>query len=123
MNENIETIGLVYIDKFISEILNDKQRKKNEFTTILQKITTFIKKHKVVFLNQPLNKNDKIKIKTISTIKTSIHDYMKELYNMCGFNSSATKPNMVEDIDGLCKEEICLRCFKNLKFNGFNKVI
>ena len=105
INENIETIGLVYIDKFISEILNDKQRKKNEYTTILQKITTFIKKHKMVFLNQPLNKNDKTKIKTISTIKTSIHDYMKELYNMCGFNSSAaTKPNMVEDIDGLCKE-------------------
>ena len=106
INDNIETIGLVLIDKFISEILNDKQRKKNEYTIILQKITTFIKKHKVVFLNQPLNKNDKTKIKTVSTIKTSIHDYMKELYNMCGFNSSATKPNMVEDIDGLCKEMV-----------------
>ena len=111
INENIETIGLVYIDKFISEILNDKQRKKNEFTTILQKITTFIKKHKLVFSTnaQSFNKNDKTKIKTISSIKTSIGGYIKELYNMCGFNSSATNPNLVEDLDGLYKE-IVVEC-------------
>ena len=111
INEKIETIGLAVIDKFISEILNDKQRKKNDFASILQKITTFIKKYKVVFSTnaqqQPLNKNDKTKIKTISTIKMSIHDYMKELYNMCGgFNSSVATQNMVEHIDGLCKEII-----------------
>ena len=54
INENIKMIGLAYIDAFIADILNDKQRKKSELTTILQKITTFIKKHKLV-LTFPAN--------------------------------------------------------------------
>jgi ATP-dependent Lon protease len=119
INENIETIGLTYINKFISDILNDKQRKKSDFITILQKIKIFIKKHKLVL---PLSanstnsaelqsKNDKTK--TISSIKMSVDNYMKELYNVCNFHASSssssdtvTKINMVEDVDDLFKEII-----------------
>jgi ATP-dependent Lon protease len=108
INENIETIGLAYIDTFIADILNDKQRKKNEFTTILQKITTFMKKHKLVLTfpsnsNTQQSKNDKIK--TIPHIKTSIDAYMKELYNVCQ-SGAVTKINLVNDIDDLFKEII-----------------
>ena len=103
INENIETIGLAYIDTFITDILNDKQRKKSEFTTILQKITTFIKKHKLVSTQQ--SKNDKTK--TIPHIKTSIGVCMKELYNVCQSEATAvTRINLVNDIDDLFKEII-----------------
>ena len=109
INDNIETIGLLYIEKFIADILNDKQRKKNEFTAILQKITTFIKKHKLVFLKQPLNKSDKTK--AIPSIKMSIDAYMKELYNASQKTSHAdmgtvAKINFVEAVDDLFKEII-----------------
>jgi ATP-dependent Lon protease len=132
INENIETIGSTYTDKFIADILNDKQCKKSDFIAILQKIKIFIKKHKLVL---PLSanstnsaelqsKNDKTK--TISSIKTSIDNYMKELYNMCHIHASssassassssdtATKINMVEDVDDLFKEiiaEFKIECY------------
>ena len=112
INENIETIGSTYIHTFIADILNNKQRKKSEFITILQKIKTFIKKHKLILgassTNQELqSKNDKIK--TISSIKMSIDNYMKELYAMCHFQTDddlMTKTSIVEDIDDLFKEII-----------------
>lgn len=89
INDSIKSIGLLYIDKFIEGILNDKQRKKGEFTTILQKITTFIKKHKLVLpANMSAEKNDKSK--TITLVKTSIDNYMKDLYGACQFESSHT---------------------------------
>lgn len=111
INENIKMIGLAYIDAFIADILNDKQRKKSELTTILQKITTFIKKHKLVLTFpanstnalQPQLKNDKTK--TIPHIKTSIDACMKELYNVCQ-SGAVTKINLVNDIDDLFKEII-----------------
>ena len=106
INENIKTIGLLYIDKFIANILNDKQRKKGEFTTILQKITTFIKKHKLVFpVHISAEKNDKSK--TITLAKTSIDSYMKELYNACQFESShmdAKDAKDAKDVDDLIDE-------------------
>lgn len=121
INENIETIGSAYIDKFIADILNDKQRKKGDFMTILQKIKIFIKKHKLglalsansMHSSESQSKNDKTK--TISSIKMSIENYMKELYNMCCHSSGSsgssassdtlTKINMVE-VDDLFKEII-----------------
>jgi ATP-dependent Lon protease len=127
VNENIETIGQHYIENFIAAILNDKQRKKGEFTTILQKITTFIKKHKLVLPvnttsetaeSELLNNNDKSdKSKTIALIKTSIDHYIKKLYNSCYFKASpshmdtdttgmVTKIKFVEEIDGLFKDVI-----------------
>lgn len=103
INEVIKPIGLLYIDKFIADILNDKQRKKGEFTTILQKITTFIKKHK---LSLPLHisseKNDKSK--TVTVIKSSIDNYMKELYNACQFESSQMDTNDKKNIDNFIDE-------------------
>lgn len=106
INESIKPIGLVYIDNFIAHILNDKQRKKSEFTTILQKITTFIKKHKFVLpAHMSAEKNDKSK--TITLVKTSIENYMKELYNSCHFESSHMDPGdakCTKDIDDLIDE-------------------
>jgi hypothetical protein len=106
INESIKPIGLLYIDKFIAHILNDKQRKKSEFTTILQKITTFIKKHKFVLpAHMSAEKNDKSK--TITLVKTSIENYMKELYNSCQFESSHTDAKDIDDlIDELFKDII-----------------
>jgi ATP-dependent Lon protease len=106
INENIKPIGLLYIDKFIADILNDKQRKKGEFTTILQKITTFIKKHKLILpIHTSAEKNDKSK--TITLIKTSIDNYMKELYIACQFESSQADAKYIGDlIDELFKDII-----------------
>jgi ATP-dependent Lon protease len=75
INQNIETIGLSHVDKFVAVILdnqNHHNRKKNEFVAILNKITTFIKKHKLVLFI----KNDK----TIHSLKTAIEFYIKILY-------------------------------------------
>jgi hypothetical protein len=103
INENIKPIGLLYIDKFIADILNDKQRKKGEFTTILQKITTFIKKHKLVLPTHiSAEKNDKSK--TITLIKTSIDNYMKELYIACQVESSQADAKYAKDIGDLIDE-------------------
>ena len=103
INDSIKSIGLLYIDKFIEGILNDKQRKKGEFTTILQKITTFIKKHKLVLpANMSAEKNDKSK--TITLVKTSIDNYMKELYGACQFESSHTYSGHAKDIGDLIDE-------------------
>jgi ATP-dependent Lon protease len=103
INDSIKSIGLLYIDKFIANILNDKQRKKGEFTTILQKITTFIKKHKMVLpANMSAEKNDKSK--TITLVKTSIENYMKELYNACQIESSHMYSGDAKDIDDLIDE-------------------
>lgn len=106
INESIKAIGLLYIDKFIADILDDKERKKGEFTIILQKITTFIKKHKLVLpANITAEKNDKSK--TIAIIKTSIDNYMKELYNVCQFESDAKCTKDIDDlIDELFKDII-----------------
>lgn len=104
INESIKPIGLLYIDKFIADILNDKQRKKGEFTTILQKITTFIKKHKLVLpMHISAEKNDKSK--TITLIKTSIDNYMKDLYSACQFKfSHSGDAKYAKDIDDLIDE-------------------
>lgn len=105
INESMKAIGLFYIDKFIADILDDKQRKKGELTIILQKITTFIKKHKLILpANIVVEKNDKSK--TIALIKMNIDNYMKELYNVCQFEYSHmnAKAKCTKDMDDLIDE-------------------
>ena len=113
INENLKNIGLMYINKFIEYILSDKQRKKGELSIILQKITTFIKKHKFILPTHvestSVETNDKIK--TITCIKMKIDTHMKYLYNACQFmyshTENITQMNLIiEDIDKLFREII-----------------
>ena len=109
INENMKAIGLLYIDKFIADILDDKQRKKSELTTILHKITTFVKKHKLILpVNTTAEKNDKTK--TIALIKTNIDNYMKELYNACPFDMDANCAKDVNDLMNELFKEIISEC-------------
>jgi ATP-dependent Lon protease len=104
INENIKPIGQLYIEAFIEDILNDKQRKKWQFTTILQKITTFIKKHKMILpIHISVEKNDKSK--TITVMKTSIEKYMKELYSACKIESYYNTDSDADDAAKHTKHE------------------
>jgi ATP-dependent Lon protease len=124
LNENIETVGLFYMNNFIKEILDEKQRKKHELTVILQKIKVFIKKHKLVIPTQNQsecedNAEPLLHNKTLACIKLNINTYMKELYKLCGFSSfkkiNATDANikMIEDVEDLVKDIVSENVFEH----------
>jgi len=108
INNEIETIELKCVDNFIASILdndNHHYRKKNHFVAILNKITTFIKRHKLVFPTESHNnKNDK----TIHYLKTAIDAYIKKLYKASLYSDSESESelNLRDHVNEMFKELI-----------------
>jgi ATP-dependent Lon protease len=111
INNNIENIRTICIDNFITAIL-DNNRKKNTLITILNKLTTFVKKHKLQ--NQMVNNNSDMVIgasnKTIQSIKSTIELYIKNIYKAASTASTelaiAAAAALHEHADELFKELI-----------------